>query len=791
MPEISKKMMKSMELIIRAGKDLLSICDGAHTKDFQGFNKPDSLRVRKLFRKGLINHPFYVSELASRLVKYQNQLTGFGYNIDDLEFEWDSEYIKPHESAYDYEINFGKHIGETWGKLADTDPNYLCWLSQNIQNPKVRKIARYTLWGNDLSDIFAPREKIKVDFKVTENEIGIHANKYYKPLIERIKALYTRRYDSTTYTWFVPLVDVERVKNALSQVKGIEYEFPDIEVPPIQIVLDGAIGTINNADKEILRLVSDKLRFKSLATDFSKKFERGDWDGYIRLFDWRTNQFLIGYRDDVIEVLKSNDRKYEIVDHREEPGRRKFKWLFPHEVRSYQEKIVDKMLTKDHFTLFAPTGAGKTLMFLYYAWKSGLDFIAIVPSKTLLYQWVDVIHNVLGIPYEDIGMIGDKGKRPKKYPIRNKNYEGIVTVMSYQSYKGYKPLKKNYGICVVDESHKIAADSIYNMVSEIPSKYRVSMSATHMRDDGKEMKLYGHSGRVVDVGFNIFRAIKDEGAIADPDFIVERGGFVTKKIIKQVIDDMEVNHNKRQLKKNEKDPNHIIERFNKRTVKVSVPLLKNYMIKGKYRNKKIIKCVKHALKDGYKPLVELERPSHGRIIKELLENENIRVVETYGETDQDDREERYKIFTENDNVVIVSTVLKLGVDIPVMSAIILADLSKGLVKNIQAIGRALRKKDGENRARIYMIKDEGIIVGKWYELKKTGFLEYYGDFLYEDFEYPTERGYHKGSFLRFYYIDEKGELLLSKGLEYKSYVKKTKDVDPYADRYYTPDGFVS
>lgn len=81
---------------------------------------------------------------------------------------------------------------------------------------------------------------------------------------------------------------------------------------------------------------------------------------------------------------------------------------------------------------------------------------------------------------------------------------------------------------------------------------------------------------------------------------------------------------------------------------------------------------------------------------------------------------------ERDGFVLVSTLIKEGVDLPVMNAIVLAGGGKSGIRVIQTIGRALRPKPGTNEALIIDIRDKGGYLTKHFERRQEVIRDCYG-----------------------------------------------------------------
>lgn len=157
----------AMSNVIEAVKRLLSVCDGAVSKDGSGFNKPDSEFVNSVIsREDRITHKQEVT-LYAILRKYRVQLRSMGIDYDKIRIE-----KKPSgggvgggvgggmKGASVESVNgmvgginvpetmpteckmvlgFGKHKGKTLGEVYRGDRGYIKWLAENsfVVNIKV------------------------------------------------------------------------------------------------------------------------------------------------------------------------------------------------------------------------------------------------------------------------------------------------------------------------------------------------------------------------------------------------------------------------------------------------------------------------------------------------------------------------------------------------------------------------------------------------------------------------------------------------------------------------------
>lgn len=223
--------------IVRAAEELLSVCDGAHEEDGRGFNKPDSMRVRSLMSKYVLDERD-LRDIWERLRKYRVQLSGFGIDYDTLPEPPKQEALpvatarpkvevrlgpEPHESAKHHKLNFGKYNFATSGKtlydIASTNDgrSYLEWLARDGRDAAIKQLARDVLDGKELPtptavDVEKEREAARPKlFRVGDSTFAV-AFPYNPNIVADLKERVSgRRWNGDAKRWEVPAHQVPLV----------------------------------------------------------------------------------------------------------------------------------------------------------------------------------------------------------------------------------------------------------------------------------------------------------------------------------------------------------------------------------------------------------------------------------------------------------------------------------------------------------------------------------------------------------------------------------------------------
>lgn len=170
----------------------------------------------------------------------------------------------------------------------------------------------------------------------------------------------------------------------------------------------------------------------------------------------------------------------------------------PFSAREYQEKAVFSFFGNDapgsgYGTIVLPCGSGKTIVGLLAMAHRKMNTLILAPNISSVHQWINEIKDKTNLTDEDIGEYSGEKKE-----IRN------ITVCTYQVLT-YRPEKdgefthfglfkeNDWGLIIYDEVHMLPAP-VFKLTSEIQAVSRLGLTATLIREDGRENEVFSLVG---------------------------------------------------------------------------------------------------------------------------------------------------------------------------------------------------------------------------------------------------------------------------------------------------------
>jgi len=159
------------------------------------------------------------------------------------------------------------------------------------------------------------------------------------------------------------------------------------------------------------------------------------------------------------------------------------------EPRDYQQEALSAWQDNDRQgSVVLPTGSGKTFLAIQAIADAGVSTLVVVPTIDLMNQWHATLTNAFGDQLPDeVGVLGGGS-----HSVAN------ITVTTYDSaYRYINEYGDKFGLLVVDEAHHLPAPTYQQIPEMTIAPYRLGLTATYERADGKHEELEDLLGTVV------------------------------------------------------------------------------------------------------------------------------------------------------------------------------------------------------------------------------------------------------------------------------------------------------
>ena len=426
--------------------------------------------------------------------------------------------------------------------------------------------------------------------------------------------------------------------------------------------------------------LADQFTFEVPGAQFSPAYKKKFWDGKIRLFNTQNGQIYVGLLDRVIQFCKDHGYTYEFKDNKhygtpfevnpnisQEGVKDYMNAICRHSPRSYQVEGVYDALRHNRKLLISPTASGKSLMIysiVRYFVEKGKNTLIVVPTTSLVEQM-----------YKDFADYGwDVGSFCHKiYAGKERETDSQVIITTWQSiYKLPRKYFERFSVVVGDEAHQFKSKSLISIMTKLGNaKFRYGFTGTLDGSQTHKWVLEGLFGPS-------YKIIKT-------DELMKKGHLAKLDINVLLL----------------KHPPNKFENFEEEV---------QYII-GHDRRNNFIKNLALDLK-GNTLILYARVEKHGQPLYELINNSNIienrNVFFIHGGVDTEDREKVRAITEQENNAIIVASygTFSTGINIKNLHNVIFASPSKSRIRNLQSIGRVLRKGDKKTKATLYDIADD-------------------------------------------------------------------------------------
>ena len=426
--------------------------------------------------------------------------------------------------------------------------------------------------------------------------------------------------------------------------------------------------------------LADFFTFEVESAKFMQKTRRyRGWDGKIRLFSPATGEIYCGLVDYLTDWAKEKGYEYEIesdeyfghpitenelITPKSVVGFVRSLHLPPTlEVRDYQYKAIYEALKYNRRLLLSPTASGKSLMIyalVRYHINVSRNVLIVVPTTSLVEQM-----------YKDFEDYGWKTKDCHKiYAGADKYTDHSVVITTWQSiYKEPRKWFDRFDVVIGDEAHQFKAKSLTTLMSKMHKcKFRIGFTGTLDGANVNQLVLEGLFGRC--------------SKVTKTNELIKQG-YLAKLMVRIIL----LKHEEKLFEGYQDEIDYLIdhEGRNKFIRNLAIDLKGNTLILFNY----------------------VER--HGLVLYNLINSHTDKPVYfVHGGVDVEDREDVRVLTEQSDNAIIVASygTFSTGINIKKLHNIIFASPSKSRVRNLQSIGRVLRKGENKSQATLYDIADD-------------------------------------------------------------------------------------
>lgn len=471
----------------------------------------------------------------------------------------------------------------------------------------------------------------------------------------------------------------------------------------VQIAHNPVVAKIYTEDRTIKGIVSELLSYLVEGAEFMNAFQSGSWNGRSTFFSWRTATFPAGFVHLVHAELKK--RGYEVGIVRKplpeptgpyDPIVDEFGNDDPR--YDYQIEALRRIEKHGRGIIQVATGGGKSKIAKLIVHRYRKMTLFITTRGVLMYQMRDgfadaalnvgVIGDGIWSPVKgvNVGMVQtlvaklaeptldaeirnqvkisvEKGlKLPREKLV--KLAEAKLEELTRERNRVIKFLEM-VEVVIGEEAHEAGGNSYYEILKHCKNaQIRIALTATpFMRQDAESnMRLMGAFGPILIRVSE--KMLIDRGILAKPYF-----RFVNC------------------------EPHPKLRK--------SSPWQRAYTlgyVENAYLNGAVVRDAVKAAERKLPVMTLIQRKNHGDLLKEMMEAKGLRVEFIRGENDQEARRTALnKLKDGRIDVLIGTTILDVGVDVPAVGLVQLAGGGKAEVALRQRIGRGLRaKKNGPN-----------------------------------------------------------------------------------------------
>nr|WP_306296009.1 helicase-associated domain-containing protein [Corynebacterium amycolatum] len=161
------------------------------------------------------------------------------------------------------------------------------------------------------------------------------------------------------------------------------------------------------------------------------------------------------------------------------------------ELRDYQQLAADSFWEGGSGVVVLPCGAGKTMVGAAAMSKAKATTLILVTNTVAGRQWRDELLRRTSLTPEEIGEYS--GEKKEIRPVTIATYQ-VVTRKTKGEFRALELFdSRDWGLIIYDEVHLLPAP-VFRMTSDLQSRRRLGLTATLVREDGREGDVFSLIG---------------------------------------------------------------------------------------------------------------------------------------------------------------------------------------------------------------------------------------------------------------------------------------------------------
>ena len=356
-------------------------------------------------------------------------------------------------------------------------------------------------------------------------------------------------------------------------------------------------------------------------------------------------------------------------------------------LRPYQDEALRRWKANGYRGVIAlPTGTGKTIIGIGAIFELKLPTLIVVYTREQLMEWSTKLKK----------FVKGSARYTGEFYSEKKDIR-LITITTYQSaYRNIDLLYDKFSLLIVDEAHHLPADKFKAIAEGILAPFRLGLSATPHREDGKHEELFNLIGGIV--YSKSLTELMQAGFVAPFEVIpilvpLERDKMAKYRELRKrffaLSKGREIQELIRAAALGDNSARQALKIMND---------IRNILIESNNKINKIKEIVDKELNNNSKIIIFTQYIKQAKMLGKIL---GVPVITS--KTNKNARTLIFNLFKHNRyRVLILTTLGDEGIDIPDANVGIIVSGTSSTRQFIQRLGRLLRPAEGKT-SRLYYI----------------------------------------------------------------------------------------